>query len=666
MNSNLSKGKSQHNATITPELKGTNSLKLSQKDLQSKSIVDKILTKLITKKHLPIACYIFLEIKRNNYENILFSSLTNKIIDEYKKNNQKFIKYGRFNNFYENDEQVKKAINITVTTTSAFQKINKDKENYTLKLNYSKALSYLKNVKNKEISMTVMQIIRSNDIDKGDKDKNNEEKSEQENNEMDDFNENDIYSEGKRIESQNDIDSLPNEENNNESENKNNSEDKEKKNNNKKDEDDRKKEKNKDEEIKNIIEKNKINIKIIDATKIQKDEKKINNEKIKETNTNTENKGVIKIEPIRSNHNNSNDNKKENQINKEEGNKTETKNINNIDNNKIISPSKVNQEKNKEKEKEKTATAGDFENEDEEMNFIENCFNLDEKARQKEKSKNEPDFNIEIPNNLGANLTPEEIKKLQIQKYIYSLNALVKNKKSAIYIPNRVNIIKQKMNKFNKLMTNMENDFKKLSECISLKEKESNENSANNELIQDKYDKLSKEIKEHENYLNICYSNMQLIYKILMNSSNYVENFNENFVERHQKLLKDYEKKYAEFLDIICDDFEKMKNLSKTKELRKIYQDIYDINKELNQNNFNYKILQNLQNKINENVNEDKKVDSNIELFKNSYLEKKTKLMDSIENFLKEKKDKDDNDKSMNIEKEDINKENKQEIANES
>ena len=109
-----------------------------------------------------------------------------------------------------------------------------------------------------------------------------------------------------------------------------------------------------------------------------------------------------------------------------------------------------------------------------------------------------------------------------------------------------------------------------------------------------------------------------------------------------------------------------MKNLSKTKELRKIYQDIYDINKELNQNNFNYKILQNLQNKINENVNEDKKVDSNIELFKNNYLEKKTKLMDSIENFLKEKKEKEDNDKSMNIEKEDINKENKQEIANES
>ena len=57
--------------------------------------------------------------------------------------------------------------------------------------------------------------------------------------------------------------------------------------------------------------------------------------------------------------------------------------------------------------------------------------------------------------------------------------------------------------------------------------------------------------------MNICYSNKQLIY-----SSNYVENFNENFVEKHQKLLKDYEKKYGEFLQIICDDFDKMKNLS--------------------------------------------------------------------------------------------------------
>ena len=110
-----------------------------------------------------------------------------------------------------------------------------------------------------------------------------------------------------------------------------------------------------------------------------------------------------------------------------------------------------------------------------------------------------------------------------------------------------------------------------------------------------------------------------------------------------------------------------MKNLSKTKELRKIYQDIYEINNELSQNNFNYKILNLLQKKIDDNVNEDKKVDSNIELFKNNYLQKKTKLMDSIENFLNGKKTKiDEKDNLDNSNKEEINKENKQEIANES
>ena len=67
------------------------------------------------------------------------------------------------------------------------------------------------------------------------------------------------------------------------------------------------------------------------------------------------------------------------------------------------------------------------------------------------------------------------------------------------------------MNKFNNLMSNMENDFKELSECISLKEKSNNENVTNNELIQDKYDKLSKEIKDNEEYLNICYSKETII-----------------------------------------------------------------------------------------------------------------------------------------------------------
>ena len=678
MNSNLIKGKSQHSASLSVELKATNSLKLSQKDLQNKSIVDKILTKLLTKKHLPIACYIFLEIKKNNYDYVLFSSLANKIIDEYKKNNQKFIKYGRFNNFYENDEQVKKAINITVTTTSAFHKVNKDKDNYMLRLNYSKALSYLKNVKNKDINMTVMQIIRSSNIDKDEKDKDNEEKSEQDN-DMDDFNENDIYSEGRRMETENNFENLPNDENydyeknNNESNNIKKKEDKE----DIKEKEEKNKEKeegkNKDEEIKNIIEKNKINIKIIDTSKTVKDDKINSQEKPKEVNEN--NKGIIKIEPTKKVENNHkpepNQIQPDNQNNKLVQNKTEISNKqNNINNeNKVNNVPIFNQDKTKEKEKESTAM--DFQNEDEEMNFIENCFNLDEKARQKEMKKTEPDINIEIPNNLAENLNSEEIKKRKIQKYIYSLNSIVKDKKSAIYIPDRVNLIKAKINKFNKLMSTMENDFKELSDCISLKEKENNENTENTELIQDKYDKLSKEIKENENYLNICYSNMQLIYKILMNSSDYVENFNENFVEKHQKLLKDYEKKYAEFLQIICDDFDKMKNLSKTKELRKIYQDIYEINKELNQNNFNYKILKNLEKKIDENVNEDKKVDTNIELFKNSYLQKKTKLMDTIESFLngkKEKSDEKENTTNLNKEeknKEETNKENKQVIANE-
>ena len=610
--------------------------KLSQKDLQSKSIVDKILSKLIAKKHLPIACFIFLEIRKHNYDFVLFSSLTEKIIEEYKKNNERFIKYGRYNNFYENDEQVKKAINITVTTTSAFHKVNKDKDNYMLKLNYSKALNYLKNVKNKEISSTVMQMLRNYGDGKGEKYKETEEKSEPENNETEDMNYNDVYSEGNKNENEN-----INEKSNNDNENKS---DKEKEKNKKEEKiNDEKNKANKDnnskEEIKNIIEKNKINIKIIDASKTEKDDKKINNDN---------KEGIIKVEPLKINKSPSQISNSSNQINNSQNN-----------NAKFI---KINNPNNQNKEKEKASTAIDFENEDEEMNFIENCFNLDEKARQKQQKKLEPDLNIEIPKNLSEHLSPEEIKKRQIQKYIFSLNNKVKDKKSAIDIPNRVNKIKEKMNKFNNLMSNMENDFKELSECISLKEKSNNENVTNNELIQDKYDKLSKEIKDNEEYLNICYSNMQLIYKILMNSNKYKDNFNENFIEKHQKLLKDYEKKYGEFLDKICEDFDKMKNLAKTKELRKIYQDIYEINNELNQNNFNYNILKNLQKKIDENVNEDKKVDSNIEIFKNNYLQKKTKLMDSIEDLLKEKDKEDEKDKN----KEELNKENKQEIANES
>ncbi len=112
-----------------------------------------------------------------------------------------------------------------------------------------------------------------------------------------------------------------------------------------------------------------------------------------------------------------------------------------------------------------------------------------------------------------------------------------------------------------------------------------------------------------------------------------------------------------------------MKNLSKTKELKKIYQDIFKINNELNENKFDYRILKSLKTKIEDNINEEKKVDSNIELFKNNYLQKKTKLMDSIEDYFKQeeaKKEENNKDKeTTDIINKEINKENKSEISNE-
>ena len=68
--------------------------------------------------------------------------------------------------------------------------------------------------------------------------------------------------------------------------------------------------------------------------------------------------------------------------------------------------------------------------------------------------------------------------------------------------------------------------------------------------------------------------------------------------------------------------------------------------------------------KIEENINDEKKVDNNIEIFKNNYLQKKTKLMDSIEDFFKQEDKKKDKEKTDVI-NEDINKENKPENDNE-
>ena len=114
-----------------------------------------------------------------------------------------------------------------------------------------------------------------------------------------------------------------------------------------------------------------------------------------------------------------------------------------------------------------------------------------------------------------------------------------------------------------------------------------------------------------------------------------------------------------------------MKNLSKTNELRKIFQDIYQINNKLKDNNFNYQILNTLKNNIEQNINQDKKVDSYIEIFKNKYLQKKTKLMDYVDDYLKKKEEKEKEMKekesvfSEDLKTEDINKENNYEYSNE-
>ena len=69
-----------------------------------------------------------------------------------------------------------------------------------------------------------------------------------------------------------------------------------------------------------------------------------------------------------------------------------------------------------------------------------------------------------------------------------------------------------------------------------------------------------------------------------------------------------------------------MKNLNslrKNEDLSKIQREIYDINLKLSENKINYSILKKMQKTIDYYVDEDKKIENNIQSYKNYFLRKK-------------------------------------------
>ena len=99
----------------------------------------------------------------------------------------------------------------------------------------------------------------------------------------------------------------------------------------------------------------------------------------------------------------------------------------------------------------------------------------------------------------------------------------------------------------------------------------------------------------------------------------------EKFEKIYENLIKEYKIKFNFLFDKVWDVMNNLNSLRKNEDLSKIYRKIYDINLKLSENKINYSILKKMEKTIYYYADEDKKIENNIQSYKNYFLRKKQK-----------------------------------------
>ena len=153
----------------------------------------------------------------------------------------------------------------------------------------------------------------------------------------------------------------------------------------------------------------------------------------------------------------------------------------------------------------------------------------------------------------------------------------------------------------------------------------------NNKINGSKSEKLYKEMKNNENFLNACYNNIELNIKTL-NNINKLSNWNNNeqLVNSHKKLIKDYEQKYDEALEAFTNNLNEINELAFNNNALKIYENIKEIKDNLKKEKIAIGSLDDFFKKLGNNFENEKNKFFDVENIKQMYIEKKSKLLNSI------------------------------------
>ena len=638
-----SKSKSKTTSNNSTPMKST-SLNNNSKEDERKIILDKILDKLNENKLYTIAIAIFLELKANNYEPILSETIYKKIMSDFNKKQKKFLKFGKGNEYYDLEKQVSKAIIISLNATHALKKIKKNNETF-IAINFKEAENYLKAIKNIKISTlvknyfsdisvsnnssVVMNPVSNNNV----KNVNNQEEDE---NEHDDFSisidSNFIGNEEKQMTNKNE----------------------------------------------NEVEAKNVKISKNNFENFQNNENSFNDFLINDSNSNNKinlGNGVIiprkKRKYIR--------HKKPEEIKRRKfkklhgliTNDSDSEEIKLLDNFLDIMPShmtnalnlplsnngkgvvkrhyrkhKKNKMKlNNEKDPSTMLNKKRGRPKQEMINRAINFISRRENENVNNKSNNENVIEI-------IEESSEDIKSKQISNYLenlYSITEFMNNNnldkkdenndnnslsKKSLDIISKIKVLSGNIEKIENDLDLLNNAFNQ-TPIVSTYNSSSNESETSptkktNEINDDQKQKKINNMKNYEMLLNLCYNNLEMNIKSIINAKKFSFIKNNEILSNHQKMLKEYEKKYDEILEKFCVCLSEINESFSNIEINKILEEIMNVKEELKKDGIEIKFIEDFTKKLETYFGGKITKYFNPNNVKLNYIEKKNKLLSTL------------------------------------
>ena len=276
-------------------------------------------------------------------------------------------------------------------------------------------------------------------------------------------------------------------------------------------------------------------------------------------------------------------------------------------------------------------------------NYLEHLYSFSKLGNQNNNKNNQNSNNI---SNIDANKSNNQENNMQNNN-----EESIKNiSEKSLNIISKIKVLYEQMDKMEDNLELLNNLFNQTTSSSTYNDSEAsphkndksdsnnnnNKTTVNNVFLQNlnindsKVEKLYKDMKKNESFLDLCYNNMELTLTTL-NNINKITNWNKNdqLIITNKRMLKEYEKKYNETLEVFSRNLNEINELAFNNNALKIYENIKQIKEKLKKEKIAIGSLDDFFKKLENNFENESNKFFNVENIKQIYIDKKNRLLNN-------------------------------------